>query len=463
MTFKDRRNAGQLLAERLLKYANADDVTVLGIPRGGVPVAHEVAAALHAPLDIFLSRKLGVPGQEELAFGAVATGDGRLLDREIIHAAGISAAQIERITETTRALLEERARLYRGERPPLSVAGRTVILIDDGVATGASMYAAIQAVRQMNPKKLVVAAPVAPNSTYNWLRTEADELVIPRVPEYFYAVGQFYEHFSQTTDEEVIMLLHSAEQFHTTKAARPDGSASESVSVPFQQDVLIPAGHVTLQGTLTLPVRARGVVLFVHGSGSSRRSARNLYVAEVLQKNGLGTLLFDLLTAEEEAVDHRTAELRFNIPLLTERLLGATEWVRRNERAGSLSIGYFGASTGAAAALVAAARLPQVIGAVVSRGGRPDLAGESPRFVCAPTLLIVGSRDEIVITLNRQAMAVLKCQTKQLILVPGATHLFEEAGALEEVARVASDWLVHYLASASAGEVNAVGTEATHK
>ena len=222
-TFRDRQDAGRQLAERLMKYANADDVTVLGIPRGGVPLAYEVAAALHARLDIFLSGKLGVPGQEELAFGAVAAGDGRLLDREIIRAAGISAAQIEQITEATRAKLEERARLYRGGRPPLSIIGRTVILIDDGIATGASTYAAIQALRQMKLKKLIVAAPVAPNSTYNWLRMEADELVVPRIPEYFYAVGQFYEHFSQATDEEVIMLLRSAERFDTAKAAQPGG------------------------------------------------------------------------------------------------------------------------------------------------------------------------------------------------------------------------------------------------
>ena len=216
MSFRDRQDAGRQLAKLLMKYANLEDVTVLGVPRGGVPVGFEIAVALRAPLDIFLSHKLGVPGQEELAFGAVAAGDGRFLDYEIIHAAGISPAQIEQISQETRATLEERARLYRGDRPPISVQGRTVILVDDGIATGASVYAAIHALRQMNPKNLIVAVPVAPISTINWLRSslrpDIDELVVANSPEYFYAVGQFYDHFSQTSDEEVVTLLRRAAQ-----------------------------------------------------------------------------------------------------------------------------------------------------------------------------------------------------------------------------------------------------------
>ncbi len=214
MSFRDRHDAGRQLAKLLTKYANLEDVAVLGIPRGGVPVAFEIAIALRATLDIFLSHKLGVPGQEELAFGAVAAGDGRYLDEEIIQAAGISPAQIEQVTQATRATLQERARLYRGDRPPISVQGQTVILVDDGIATGASVYAAIHALRQMQPKRLIVAAPVAPISTINWLRPslrpDTDELVVAHSPQCFYAVGQFYDHFSQTTDEEVVTLLRRA-------------------------------------------------------------------------------------------------------------------------------------------------------------------------------------------------------------------------------------------------------------
>ncbi|HZD49045.1 MAG TPA: phosphoribosyltransferase [Silvibacterium sp.] len=212
MIFSDREDAGRQLAKQLGAYANSENAVVLGIPRGGVPVAFEIANALHLPLDIFLSRKLGVPGQEELAFGAIAAGDGRFLDEKIIQAAGISRAQIEGITQATKAKLEERAILYRGNRPPLDVEGRTVILVDDGIATGASIYAAIRALRQMKPKKLVVAAPIAPISTSRWLRSVTDECVVLSTPGDFYAVGQFYRHFSQVSDEEVIDLFRRAER-----------------------------------------------------------------------------------------------------------------------------------------------------------------------------------------------------------------------------------------------------------
>jgi len=207
--------------------------------------------------------------------------------------------------------------------------------------------------------------------------------------------------------------------------------------------VEIVAGNVRLQGELALPPRPKGIVLFAHGSGSSRHSPRNTYVARVLREEALGTLLFDLLTAAEDA-DYAT---RFDIPLLTSRLLAATGWVAGDSRAAGLPIGYFGASTGAAAALAAAAELGTRVGAVVSRGGRPDLAGASalPR-VTAPTLLIVGGHDPTVIALNREAYALLGC-VKELEVVPGATHLFEEPGTLEQVATHASNWLARWLAA----------------
>ena len=197
MIFKDREDAGRQLANRLSAYANRNDVIVLGIPRGGVPVAFEIAQALNLPMDIFLSRKLGVPGREELAFGAIAAGDGRFLDREIIQALGISEQQIERVTEKVKETLSQRAELYRGDRRPLQVEDRTVILVDDGIATGASIYAAINALQQMKPAKLVIAVPVAPPATCNWLRTVVDQVICITEPEQFYAVGQFYKQFSQ--------------------------------------------------------------------------------------------------------------------------------------------------------------------------------------------------------------------------------------------------------------------------
>lgn len=205
--------------------------------------------------------------------------------------------------------------------------------------------------------------------------------------------------------------------------------------------VKIPAGSVTLNGELIAPPDATGIVLFAHGSGSSRFSPRNTYVANVLQQNGIATLLFDLLTSAED----QDYDARFDIGLLTERLLAATRWLQNDPATKSLKYGYFGASTGAAAALQAAAAMGDAIAAVVSRGGRPDLAGKSALSqVIAPTLLIVGSEDYGVIELNEQAYALLKCE-KKLTLIAGATHLFEEAGTLEQAAKHAADWFSGYL------------------
>lgn len=212
-----------------------------------------------------------------------------------------------------------------------------------------------------------------------------------------------------------------------------------------ESGVSIDCHGAALHGTLSLPEYCTGIVLFVHGSGSSRLSPRNLHVAQVLQSEGIGTLLFDLLTGAEDSRDEVTGELRFDIPFLAERLIGATNWVIRRVDSENLALGYFGASTGAAAALVAASRLPGVVRAVVSRGGRPDLAGDALRSVVAPTLLIVGGNDQPVIAMNQTALGKLKCRDKKLIIIPGATHLFEEPGTLDEVARVAAGWFSEHL------------------
>jgi putative phosphoribosyl transferase len=211
MIFRDRTDAGRQLAQRLSGFAGRADITVLGIPRGGVAVAFEIAQALHSPLDIFLSRKLGVPGHEELAFGAVSAGDGRYLDRQVIRAARVTPQQIESVTESVQAALAQRAALYRRDRPPLQVEGRAVILVDDGIATGASIYAAITALRQLNPATLILAVPVAPPSTCAWIEKQVDQLICLHEPENFYAVGQFYDQFTQVTDDEVIHLLRRSQ------------------------------------------------------------------------------------------------------------------------------------------------------------------------------------------------------------------------------------------------------------
>jgi len=208
--------------------------------------------------------------------------------------------------------------------------------------------------------------------------------------------------------------------------------------------VRIPVGGVVIEGNLAIPSGAKGIALFAHGSGSSRFSPRNRYVAKAFNAQKIATLLFDLLTDEEDQEDLATAEYRFNINLLAERLIGATEWLKKDPQTKNLAFGYFGASTGAAAALIAAAKLPNEIAAVVSRGGRPDLAASYLSRVAAPTLLMVGSLDEEVIELNKQAMEQMTAE-KKLVIVSGATHLFEEPGKLEEVAKLAADWFLRYL------------------
>ena len=207
-----------------------------------------------------------------------------------------------------------------------------------------------------------------------------------------------------------------------------------------EREVVIEVDAAKLAGDLILPQGARGLVLFAHGSGSNRRSPRNLYVAEILQSRGIGTLLFDLLTRSEGVIDELNMEFRFDIPLLAKRLIGATRWTLSAGGIDGMKIGYFGASTGAGAALVAAAELPEVVAAIVSRGGRPDLAGNALGRVRAPTLLIVGGADKPVITMNQKALAQLNCTEKKLVIVPGASHLFAEPGSMEKVAHLAADW-----------------------
>lgn len=225
-----------------------------------------------------------------------------------------------------------------------------------------------------------------------------------------------------------------------------------------EREVRVSAGPVTLEGNLGIPDDARGVVLFAHGSGSGRHSPRNRYVAQALREAGLATLLVDLLTPEEEEVDLQTRHLRFDIGLLAERLAGATDWLAQEADTRDLPVGYFGASTGAGAALVAAAEKPEAVGAIVSRGGRPDLAGEALPRVAAPTLLIVGEEDRPVIDMNRDALTQMRVE-KELEIVPGATHLFEEPGKLEEVAQLAAGWFARHLGSVPEADAGRAGSD----
>jgi putative phosphoribosyl transferase len=421
MPFLDRADAGRRLAGVLTGVRGADAI-VLGLPRGGIPVGYEIAQALGVPLDVILVRKIGLPAQPELAMGAIGEDGIRLINTEVTAAEQVSERVFAEVEQRERAELRRRAERYRLDRPRAAVAGRTAIVVDDGIATGSTARAACQVARAHGAAQVILAVPVAPRGTVAALSQVADQVVCLESPEPFYAIGQWYQDFSQTTDAEVVRLL---------RAAADGGTGHE---------VLVPAAPVALAGRLTVPPDARGVVLFAHGSGSGRGSPRNMFVAGTLHEARLGTLLFDLLTPDE-AADRSNV---FDIGLLAGRLAAATSWLRAQPGLAQLGVGYFGASTGAAAALRAAAEPGSDVAAIVSRGGRPDLAGPRLGTVRAATLLIVGGLDDQVLTLNVAAQAQLRAEN-QLAVVPGAGHLFAEPGALERVAGLTRDWFTGHL------------------
>ncbi|WP_433498885.1 phosphoribosyltransferase family protein [Sphaerimonospora sp. CA-214678] len=433
--FLDRHDAGVRLAERLRGLAGAEGAVVVGLPRGGVPVAFEVATALDAPLDVIVVRKLGVPYQPELGFGAIGEGGVRVVNPSVVRLAGLTPGEMARVEGREQAEVERRARRFRGDRAPVDLAGRRVIVVDDGIATGGTARAACQIVRARGASRVVLAVPVGAPETVASLRDIADEVVCLETPASFFAIGFWYRDFTQTTDDQVVELLRRAASREHARAEATAGAHPHALA----EDVEVDAGPVRLPGRLVVPRDAGGIVVFVHGSGSSRHSPRNRYVASAFNQARLGTLLFDLLTRQEE-IDRGNV---FDIDLLAGRLIRVTDWLGGQPRAAGLPIGYFGASTGAAAALWAAAEPGSEIAAIVSRGGRPDLARPRLAAVQAPTLLIVGGRDDVVLDLNRKAQERLRCESS-LQIVPGATHLFEEPGALETVASLAGDWFAEH-------------------
>jgi putative phosphoribosyl transferase len=439
--FRDREDAGRKLAEALVALRDENPV-VLGLPRGGVPVAYEVARALEAPLDVVVVRKLGVPFQPELGMGAVGEEGARVVSQSVIHMAGVSDEDLAEVEARERAEVEARARRFRDDRVPASISGRTVIVVDDGIATGGTARAALRVVRARGAARVVLAVPVAPVDTLEAMELEADEVVCLEAPPEFFAIGEWYADFAQVPDKRVVELLHRAAEELAAKAPPPAtvGAPEAPDDPPLLRDEEVEV-TAALAGHLTVPANALGVVIFAHGSGSSRHSPRNLSVARELHDAGLGTLLFDLLTADE-AFDRANV---FDIPLLAGRLVAATSWLRGENEGRTRPVGYFGASTGAAAALWAAAQPEAPVTAVVSRGGRPDLAAPRLEEVRAPTLLIVGGDDRAVLELNREAAASLRCE-RHIEIVPGATHLFEEPGALEAVSALARDWFVDHFA-----------------
>lgn len=429
--FLDRIDAGQQLAEALSSLRGQHPL-ILAIPRGGVPIGRVVADSLDGELDIVLVRKIGAPGNPEYAVGAIDE-TGAVLRSDNAGFFDVDDNYIKREAAEQLATIRARRQSYSLGHAAIDPAGRIAVVVDDGLATGATMRAALLAVRARKPARLVCAVPVASPRGLLSVADVVDDLVYLSAPEHFQAVGQFYVNFPAVGDSEVMRLLMRS----------PPGPRVSALS----EDIRIPVDGLLLDGDLQVPQEACGLVIFTHGSGSNRHSPRNRLVAQTMRAKGLGTLLFDLLS-EDEA---RDISARFDIPRLTARLDAATRWAMHHPDTQALPIGLFGASTGAAATLVLAARYPTVIKAVVSRGGRPDLAGHGALArVQAPTLLIVGGADHEVIALNRSALSVLSCHA-ELVLVPNATHLFEEEGAIERVAELATSWFVQWMPEQSHG------------
>lgn len=434
--FTDRRDAGRQLAACLAHYRNDPRVVVVGLPRGGVPVAREVASALGAPLDVIVVRKLGVPFQPELAMGAIGEHGARYVDAALVQRAGVTDAQFAEVERREREELEWRSHRFRAGRAAVDLAGRVVIVVDDGVATGSTARAACHVARVSGAERVVLAVPVAPSDWADRLHDAADEYVAAETHWRFGSVGLFYGDFSQTADAEVIECLETMRR----RVAPSEGASLPPPAAARNLDVTVDADGVELEGHLRVPEHAIGLVVFAHGSGSSRHSSRNRFVAKELNDVHIATLLFDLLTVEEESSHDNV----FDVALLGDRLAATLSWIRQDPALAPLPVGLFGASTGAAAALWAAATPDAEVAAIVSRGGRPDLAGLRLAEVGAPTLFIVGAQDTRVLELNREALEHLGGHGR-IVQVPGATHLFEEPGALAVVAELARDFFAVHL------------------
>jgi putative phosphoribosyl transferase len=455
MRYLDRREAGRVLAAELTPFAGEQPV-IVALPRGGVPVAVEVARALEAPLEFLAVRKIGAPGNPELAVGAVAEDGTGVLDPSAAGMLGMTQELLDARLKQKSDELRRRVARYREGQPSTPLQGRMAIVIDDGMATGMTDLAAVRALRKRGAEPIIVAVPVGSSEAVAMLEDEADRVICVAVPRRLYGVGMWYRDFAPVSDEEVLALLAEARASSASDhseqpeadATRPPStggppaheSAPSGASAPAGEELTFELDGLHLPAILIAPELPRGLAIFAHGSGSGRLSPRNRAVAGALAQAGFASLLFDLLT-EREGRQHG---LSFDVPLLSGRLERVTCEATSRAPLRALPVGYFGASTGAAAALAAAASLGEAVAAVVSRGGRPDLAGERLAAVVSPTLLIVGERDAEVLELNRRAAGQLRC-AHELAVVPGAGHLFEEAGALDRVSELAVGWYQRYL------------------
>lgn len=440
--YRDRTAAGKAVSRALRGLDGRRDVVVLGLPRGGVPVARVVADALDAPLDVIVARKLGVPGLGEVAFGAIVEGSREIVEDSVRWYIGIPNRVAAPIVARERTELDRRVRLYRAGAPMIDLRDRTVIIVDDGLASGATLRAAAVSVRLRRPARVIAAVPVASPAHCEDVRSVVDELVAVATPDPFETVSAWYEDFAPVGDAEVLRLLG-----RPARAGAREGEAGGGVDLLDERGIAIPiagsAGRAaaSMIGELGLPdAAATGLAILAHGGGSSRNSYRNRYLAGRLRQGGWATIRLDLLLEHERVADDLDGAARFDISRIAGRLVCAMEWAARERAPGADRMVLFGASTGAAAALVAAATRGDLIRGVVSRGGRVDLAGAALPAVRSPVLMIVGGADAETLRATRACAGRLGGPSR-LTVVPRAGHTFEEPGALGAVGEHSVRWL----------------------
>jgi len=467
MVFKNREQAGKKLSSAL-KDLNLDHPLVIAFSNGGIPVAVQVAHALSAELDYLAVKKIRVPENPEYVIGALTEGGVSFIHESALKRVGLSGSELQELLKQKQASLQRQIDFFRSEIPMISPFNRNIILVDDGLASGSSARVSLRYLKSHHPKSLTLAIPVCPRKITESLKAECDEFICLYSQEDLAPFSQFYQDYFKVSDSHALRILHGSQKKHESHSKNSSIYASSPTSKSHQMKLDLPhpvlpltsalwspsisqssqpsiqeieiydsscsKTPIQLKGILQIPSHCKGIVIFAHGSGSSHLSPRSQIVAQIFHQTGLGTLLFDLLTPDES----NSKKNIFNIPQLGARLLLALREIKKRSEIRNLPIGLFGASTGAAAALWSAAHSPHLISSIVSRGGRPDLVLSILPQVSAPVLLIVGSNDTPVIEMNSKASAQLK--NGKLILIPGATHLFEEPGALELVAESASQW-----------------------
>ncbi|WP_067975145.1 phosphoribosyltransferase family protein [Nocardiopsis trehalosi] len=421
LPFTDRAEAGRRLADRVRPYAAADPL-VLALPRGGVPVAAQLARALGAELDVLVVRKIGLPGHAEVGVGALAEDGRACFDDDALARLRVPREALDDVVRAERVELARRLEVYRGRRPAPRVAGRDVIVVDDGAATGGTARAALRTLRRSRPARLTLAVPVAAPQAVAALRAEADHVVVLTCPENFRAVGEWYRDFTQLSDADVTSALESARG--------PAGGAAERA-------VRIRAGGTDLDGELAAPASVRGAAVFAVGRGRAEPSVRA--TAAAVREAGYATLVLDLLDAEESAAAAAEGGAAVSTADLAERLDAAVRWLRRSTDVAGRRVGLFGAGTAAPAAIAAAARNPGDVAAVVAFGGRIDLAEDALARVRCPVLVLLPSADSFVRELAEWAVARLGGPA-ELRVVAGAEAMLADAEEWHGAGTAVAHW-----------------------